>query len=150
MMWLAWRQHRSEVVVIGGVLAILAVMLFISHEVMAAIVRQLGIATCFAHPNSTTSRCGLPFTAFLGQFSWQQLAITTLNLLPALLGMFVGAPLVARELEANTHRMIWMQGVSRLHWLMVKLALVMAVCLVAAVLLAVLVSWWRAPGPPRP
>jgi hypothetical protein len=142
-MWLAWRQHRSEVVVVAGVLVVLVIILILSHETMAATIRQLGVASCFAHSNSSLSRCGLPFTTFLSQVSWEQLAITTLNLLPILLGMFIGAPLIARELEANTHRMIWMQGVSRLRWLMVKVALVMAACLVAALVLSVLVSWWR-------
>jgi ABC-type transport system involved in multi-copper enzyme maturation permease subunit len=41
---------------------------------------------------------------------------------PAILGMFWGAPLVAREFETGTYRMIWTQSVSRARWLGVKLA----------------------------
>jgi hypothetical protein len=32
--------------------------------------------------------------------------------LPALIGLFWGAPLVARELEAGTHRLVWTQSVT--------------------------------------
>ena len=57
---------------------------------------------------------------------------------PAVLGMFWGAPLVARELDAGTHRLVWNQSVTRFRWLTVKLLLVGVSC--AAV--AGLVVWW--------
>jgi hypothetical protein len=31
---------------------------------------------------------------------------------------------VAREVEHNTHRLVWTQGVTRLHWTLVKFAAV--------------------------
>ena len=40
---------------------------------------------------------------------------------PALIGVFWGAPLVARELEAGTHRLAWTQSVTRTRWLAIKL-----------------------------
>ena len=48
-----------------------------------------------------------------------------------MIGIFWGAPLVARELETGTYRLVWTQGVTR-RWLAVKLAL----------------SGWRAWPPP--
>ena len=44
-------------------------------------------------------------------------------IVPALVGVFFGAPLVARELEAGTYRLAWTQSVTRVRWLAVKLAL---------------------------
>ena len=44
--------------------------------------------------------------------------------LPALIGLFWGAPLIARELEAGTHRLVWNQSVTRGRWLAVKLGLI--------------------------
>ena len=41
---------------------------------------------------------------------------------PAVVGAFWGAPLVARELEAGTHRLAWNQAVTRTRWLTTKLA----------------------------
>ena len=43
---------------------------------------------------------------------------------PALIGMFWGAPIIAHELETGTFRLAWTQSVSRLRWLLVKLGLV--------------------------
>ena len=44
--------------------------------------------------------------------------------LPAVLGMFWGAPLVARELESGTFRLAWTQGRSRHTWFAAKLAVI--------------------------
>ena len=46
--------------------------------------------------------------------------IFVMYLAPALMGMFWGAPLVAREFEAGTFRLAWNQSVSRTRWLVVK------------------------------
>jgi ABC-type transport system involved in multi-copper enzyme maturation permease subunit len=46
---------------------------------------------------------------------------------PLLLGLFWGAPVIAREVEQGTHRMIWTQGVSRRHWALTKAGLLGAV-----------------------
>ncbi|MFI7218847.1 transmembrane transport protein [Micromonospora maritima] len=66
-------------------------------------------------------------------------------LVPALLGAFWGAPLVARELETGTHRLVWNQSVPRGRWLTVKLAVTgLAAALVAGLLSAAL-TWAAAP-----
>ena len=39
--------------------------------------------------------------------------------------MFWVAPLIARELETGTYRLVWTQSVSRLRWISTKLALVL-------------------------
>jgi len=43
---------------------------------------------------------------------------------PALIGVFWGAPLIARELETGTFRLAWTQSVTRTRWLAVKLGVV--------------------------
>ncbi|WBC15879.1 transmembrane transport protein [Micromonospora sp. WMMA1998] len=66
-------------------------------------------------------------------------------LVPALLGAFWGAPLVARELETGTHRLVWNQSVPRGRWLTVKLAVTgLAAALVAGLLSAAL-TWAATP-----
>ena len=44
-------------------------------------------------------------------------------LLPAVIGLFWGAPLIARELETGTFRLAWNQSVTRERWLAVKLGI---------------------------
>jgi ABC-type transport system involved in multi-copper enzyme maturation permease subunit len=57
--------------------------------------------------------------------------------LPALIGLFWGAPLVARDLEAGTHRLVWTPSVTRTRWLVVKLIGVGAVAMAAAAVCSV-------------
>ncbi len=64
---------------------------------------------------------------------------------PALVGAFWGAPLVARELEAGTHRLVWNQTVTRTRWLTTKLAVTTAVAALAVGALALAVTWWSHP-----
>jgi hypothetical protein len=64
---------------------------------------------------------------------------------PSIIGAFWGAPLVARELEAGTHRLVWNQSVTRTRWLATKLALTTVCAAIAVGLLSVAISWWSAP-----
>ena len=64
---------------------------------------------------------------------------------PGLIGIFWGAPLVAREFETGTFRLAWTQGISRTRWLAVKLGVVGAFSMVVAGLLSLMVTWWSGP-----
>jgi hypothetical protein len=74
------------------------------------------------------------------------LAVTAVALLlPALIGLFWGAPLIAREVEAGTHQLLWNQSITRTRWLAVKLGLVGLAAMTAAGLGTLAVSWWAGP-----
>ncbi len=64
---------------------------------------------------------------------------------PGIIGVFWGAPLVARELDAGTFRQAWTQSVTRTRWLAVKLGLVGLASMAAAGLLSLLATWWSSP-----
>jgi len=64
---------------------------------------------------------------------------------PALIGVFWGAPLVTREIEAGTFRLAWNQSVTRARWLAVKLGLIGLASMAAAGLLSLMVSLWASP-----
>ena len=64
---------------------------------------------------------------------------------PGLIGVFWGAPLVAREFETGTFRLAWTQGISRTRWLAVKLGVVGACSMIVAGLLSLMVTWWSGP-----
>jgi hypothetical protein len=64
---------------------------------------------------------------------------------PGLIGMFWGAPLVAREFEEGTFRLAWTQSVTRARWMAVKLAVVGLASMAAAGLLSLVVTWWSSP-----
>src|SRR5437899_5505591 len=64
---------------------------------------------------------------------------------PALIGAFVGAPLLARELETGTFRYAWTQGFGRWRWTLAKLVLLALVVVAAAAAVSVLFSWYYRP-----
>jgi hypothetical protein len=64
---------------------------------------------------------------------------------PGLIGIFWGAPLIARELETGTHQLAWNQSVTRTRWLAVKLANVGAASIATAGLLSYVLTWWAGP-----
>jgi hypothetical protein len=142
MIWLTWRQHRAAIVAIGVVVAVLGVIFIVTGQQMADAFQQLGVADCLAHP--THPNCGDIVGSFRDQYGTFIAASAWLSLLPAILGMLVGAPLVARELEHGTHRLVWTQSISAERWLATKLAVLFAVTLAATGIMTVLMSWWHA------
>ncbi len=65
--------------------------------------------------------------------------------MPVLIGAFLGAPLLARELETGTFRYAWTQGFGRWRWTLAKLV-PLAILLVAATgAVSVLLSWYYQP-----
>jgi hypothetical protein len=64
---------------------------------------------------------------------------------PGLLGVFWGAPLVAGELESGSFRLAWTQDISRARWLASRLAVTGLATVAAAGLASWLVTWWAGP-----
>jgi hypothetical protein len=71
--------------------------------------------------------------------------VVLMALAPALVGAFLGAPLVARELETGTYRLAWSQSVTRGRWLASKLALTVGAAALATGAASLTVTWWSAP-----
>jgi ABC-type transport system involved in multi-copper enzyme maturation permease subunit len=105
MIWLTWRQSRVQVAVVSGGVAALLVLLAIASAQLPAFdtdyLRALEIN-------------GLGSAMYV-------IASVVILCVPAIVGVFWGAPLVARELEAGTHRLAWTQSVTRTRWLATKL-----------------------------
>jgi hypothetical protein len=71
---------------------------------------------------------------------------STLTILaPVLFGIFLGAPFIARELEAGTYRLAWTQSVTRTRWIVTRLTLVTLATAVLTALLSMAVTWWQRP-----
>jgi hypothetical protein len=109
MIWSTWRQHRPEALAAAAILAGMAGLLAVASA-QGEISRD---------PGSVMST----------------FVVIALGVLPALAGIFLGAPLLARDLEQGTHRLIWTQGTTQGRWLAAKLVLSLGVVVAAAVLL---------------
>jgi hypothetical protein len=140
MIWLTWRQFRAQTLVAAGALALLAVAFAVTGPQLVHLY-DTTVATC-----QTQHDCQAATSVFTSQDNFLQGLIRLVMLVaPALIGIFWGAPLIARELEAGTQRMVWTQSVTRLRWLAVKLGLAGLASMAAAGLLSLMVTWWSSP-----
>src|SRR3984957_14070325 len=144
MGWVTWRQQRATLIAVPAVLAVVAVFLVIfglkAHHDYAALVH------CSPDQGQQTQACAKAFSNF-NSADWP-LANTCsilMQLAPVLLGAFVGAPLLARELETGTYRFAWTQGMVRERQAIAKLVLLGATLVVLAAAFGELFSWFFQP-----
>lgn len=141
MIWLTWRQFRASAAMMAAALAVLAVILALTGPGLADDY-SAGIAGCTTQGDGCSDFVQRFFDDNRNAF----VAVTAVVLvLPALIGLFWGAPLIARELEAGTHRLVWSQSITRTRWLAVKLGLVAIAAVSAAGLANLAVDWWSNP-----
>ncbi len=119
LVWVTWRQHRA------GLTGMLLVFLLAAALLVGT---GLPLNTAAVWPRTPP---------------WGQSLILAFNAsvllnqaIPVLAGLFLGAPLLARETENGTARLAWTQGVGRIRWL---LAQVVPVAVLLALTAAVLV-----------
>lgn len=141
MIWLTWRQQRTETVIAALVLVLAAAVLVPVGLHMASVYDSQGLASCVA---DSGGRCGAAVSDFDARFEHLGGLISWFNLLPGLLGILFAAPFVL-ELEHGTFRLAWTQSVTRRRWLTTKLALIGVGAVAAALGLTVLMTWWRTP-----
>lgn len=125
MIWVTWRQHRTEAIVAGALLILFALFLLLTGLELRKVYLQggrLGVES-FAET--------FPFMA--------------IHILPFLLGVFVGAPLVSQELERGTNRLAWTQGITRERWFTSKVLLIAGATLVIFLLIGGMLIWWNQP-----
>jgi hypothetical protein len=139
MTWLVWRQHRYQVYFAAAALGAFAVLLLVTGLQMASQYHS-ALASCAANGS-----CGnLADTLHLG--SPVLFALVSLTIaVPGLLGVFWGGPLVARELETGTSQFVWMQSVTRRHWLTVKTGSALLAAAAWGGAVTALVTWWSSP-----
>lgn len=139
MAWVIWRQHRVALAgvaaLVGGVALVLTLVGRQLHHAYgaAAACHPAGSPICIDLVNRFNSMDGVLANGFV------------LQALPALIGAFVGAPVLARELETGTYRFAWTQGFGRRRWTLAKLVGLAAAVVVATAALSSLLSWYYQP-----
>ncbi|MGA5311591.1 hypothetical protein [Micromonospora taraxaci] len=145
MIWMTWRQFRTPALATGALLLVLVAGLALTWAKVTELATQTGYTGC---QGDACLAAGEAFLQAL-QSGWASefhiAAIAALYLLPALMGIFWGAPLVARELESGTYRMVFSQSVSRDRWMLVKLALGGGAAALGAGLLSLVLTEWAQP-----
>lgn len=130
MLWLTIRQHRMQMLVTAVLLAAFGAVLLVH-----------GIGTT----NAAAGLTGADREAVLAErHVVLGLVISWFPALPLLVGLFWGAPVLAREFEQGTHRLAWTQSVPRQRWLLAKLAVLGTLVTLAGLALGAMVAAWTA------
>lgn len=139
MNWLAWRQHRKQFMV-AGIFLVLFAALMIPTGLHYWHTYQHALSTC-----GNTDTCSqVSGELFQGNGDGLILHLVPVSflLIPIVLGLFWGVPLLAREYTDGTNKLVWTQSVSRKRWLTVKLIWIILGTAIIAGLFAALMTWW--------
>jgi ABC-type transport system involved in multi-copper enzyme maturation permease subunit len=140
MIRFTWLQFRLQVIIAVAAVGIVAVFLAATGPHLAHLYHS-NVANCAAQNDCDSATQGF----LLNDQFLQSMLSPLVLLIPALIGIFWGAPLVAREVEAGTFRLVWTQSVSRRRWLLVKLGFMGLASMAVAGLFSLMVTWWSTP-----
>jgi hypothetical protein len=134
-------QHRAALITVLVALVVFVIAIVIGRDAVSASYATYLAAGCtLAHPTNL-GVCANTVNLFADIPSYTPLVIT-LRLFPLVVGAFVGAPLIAREMESGTYRFAWTQGASRTRLLLVTLAMLALIVAPVAVVLGLLFGGW--------
>jgi hypothetical protein len=140
LIWVTWRQHRVALAGVATLLGGLALYLLVMGLKIHSAYRA--VASC--HPIGSAI-CEVTTGPFSNLHQTAQTMSGFLQVIPVLVGVFAGAPVLARELETGTFRFAWTQGCGRLRWAVTKLALLAIAVTAAAGAFSLLFSWYYQP-----
>lgn len=140
MIRLTWRQARPAMITCAAVLALLTLAALVVERSMSSYIASSGLASCLAGGGECLQLDQLhhKYDLFFSLYQW-------LNFVPMFLGAFWGGPLIAREIEQGTHRLVWSQSVTRRRWLVTKLGLFLLGAFTAAAIATWVMTFWLHP-----
>ncbi|MFI8002598.1 ABC transporter permease [Streptomyces sp. NPDC086010] len=129
--WLVLRQHRATL------LCLLALTVLGSLWILYQRAQLADLLDAAGWPGKPAPQ------PVVGQ-SYSSLT-TLLGMLPGILAVFVGAPLIAADQEQGTAQLVTTQSVTRRRWLVAKLGWCFLAVLVVSVTLSAVFTWWWRP-----
>ncbi|SHL04982.1 ABC transporter permease [Streptomyces yunnanensis] len=134
-LWLVWRRHRAAL--LTGILVTLAACALFSYQ-------RIGLMDFLGGKDAGTEALQEDFRSRFGSaFSSD---IQFLQVVPVIVAVFLGAPLISAELERGTLRLVTTQSVGRGRWLAATLALPLTAVVVCTTLLSVVFQWLWTPA----
>jgi hypothetical protein len=140
MTWMTWRQYRLQgAIALALLAAFAAAMLFYGFQ-MAAAWHSL-LQNCPATTNTPLGSCA--GSAIVGEIPNDLRVLSVV--VPVIIGVLWGAPLVAHELETGTVNFAWTQGITRSRWLLVKAGWLLLAAALCGGTVSALVTFWSGP-----
>jgi hypothetical protein len=139
--WVSWRQYRISMIGAGAFLGVLALYLLLRGLTF------LGTYNSYlACKPANSPGCAAALTVFQSTYSITvEVTGDLLNAVPVLVGVFAGAPILARELDNGTARFAWTQGAGRIRWTIARLALPALSVTAATAAFSQLYIWFNHP-----
>ncbi len=138
-----WILHRGALVVIAAVsIAVLVGIVGGGIGVQGTYSHFLA-ERCVSAPGSGS--CPRLAVAITGNNTAVSDLSIVLHVLPVLVGVFLGAPLVARELESGSFRFTWTQGLGRKGFELRRVGLLALATVALSVVLGLLLGWYAHP-----
>lgn len=141
MGWVVWRQHRATAAGVIGLFAAAALYLLLRGLQIHNSYAQ--VTSCHPSGSALCRQVASVFSVTYAPGAGDASAL--MQLVPALIGAFAGAPLLARELETGTFRYAWTQGFGRVRWTVANLAPLAVVVAGSAALFSLVYSWCYGP-----
>ena len=144
--WVTWRQHRATLISLAVFAGLIATYMLIAglkvHHLYSTAVRDGCV-----NPTIWTGPCRPLLSPFYvgWPLSYGNELGLLLPLFAIVVGMFLGAPLLAREYMAGTTRFAWTQGAGRARLTVTKVVLLGLAVMSVAALLGWLGQWSMQP-----
>jgi hypothetical protein len=138
-------QFRAQAIIAAVALTAFAVLLAATGPHLASIYAADGLDSC---RGGGCAEMADYFTGSLVYGPYDVLWVLgegVILLAPAVIGLFWGAPVVARELETGTAALAWNQSVTRTRWLAVKLIAGALTAMAVTEALSLMQTWWAVP-----
>jgi hypothetical protein len=138
-------QFRVQAITAAVTLAAFTILLAVTGPHLASTYAADGLDSCHG---GSCANLAVYFAGSLttGPYGVLFLLSTGIILLaPAVIGLFWGAPLIARELETGTADLAWNQSVTRTRWLAVKLTIGGLTAMAVTEALSLMQTWWAVP-----
>ncbi|WP_034261495.1 ABC transporter permease [Actinospica robiniae] len=143
--WVTLRQQRTALLALTAVLACCAFALVFYGLRMHADYRTLGLSDCVPQAPHRARDCAIRIQEFGSDQNRVNQLMAFFLPLPVLFGLFLGAPLLAREYESGTYRFAFTQAAGATRWLVSKIALLTVFTIAVTAAFTCVVIWWYAP-----
>jgi ABC-type transport system involved in multi-copper enzyme maturation permease subunit len=136
LLWLSWRQQRAAIVT---AISLLAVCALLSLDAVAKLLELTHV--------STTDRCmEWGWCQSFREYRDPRIDLWALgyllSALPTLIGIFWGAPLLSRDVERGTDRLVLTQDANRTRWFTYRFTLAAACTVLLSTGMSLSFGWW--------
>ena len=138
-----WLQHRGAIIGMFTLYVACAATILVGEGSARSMFAKYVADHCIA--GAIRATCPTLSNNFANMKDPISSVVFVLEILPVIVGVFLGAPLVARELESGTYRFTFSQATSRTRYLVAAIAMLGVFVAVGGVVLGFLIAGWAHP-----